>query len=425
MTAGLLKQMFSCKDKIKKSQNLEMNIFRPLFSFPFIILFVFLVPGSIDLSTVFGLKMMKTQIGIDLDGIRLILFCFVSGVFLIRKGTLSKEFTFYYIFLLYSFISILYTSDLLEGMRFGAKLIVPPLIYMVAKSISLPDFERINKAFIFVIFLHFLSSLPVLLQWFKPATYPGDIPRASGLTGARVIFGTFMLFIFILFYYRNLILRKGNIKRGYLPILISSFSIILSGARIAWIGMALAMVWLGLFKKMRSILIILVLTITLVALFQPLLWQRLGLQFKGEKLLLQEHGGGGTVRHRIIVWEWLFKEKIPRRVFAGYGLGSTRSILSSSPEPKVSLMDYPHNEYIRILLEEGVIGLSLFCFSYLYLALRFIKRYKRILYILPVIIYLTCCTVDNTLNNYFENGAVFSYILAYLEAYLSSSQEEN
>lgn len=394
----------------------KAKVYTLLATLPGIILLIFLVPGSINLSVVIGLGEMKTAVGINLNGIRLLLFCLIAGIYLIRKGTISKPFKIYCIFLLYYFFTLSYTLDLTEGIRLFAKLLVPLLIYMVAKSVLYFNFERINKTFIGVVFLHLPFVLLILIEWFKPFSGRGDIPRASGLSDGRVIFGTFMVFMFILFCYRNLILQKEGGKKSYLPILISLLGVILSGARIAWLGLVVGMFVLGVIKKQKNIIIVGILAILLVAFFAPLLQERIGLQYR-EGQLVYVGAGGGTIEHRLLVWKWLFEEKISARIFWGYGLGSARNILSESSRVGIPVMDYPHNEYIRLFLEGGIVGVFLFLGSFFYLAFYFVRKYKDILFILPIGVYMIFCLADNTLNYYFENGAVCAYILVYLEKY--------
>lgn len=398
---------------------LKAKVYTVLTTLSGIILLIFLVPGSINLLVVTGLmgltglRNMKTTVGINLNGIRLLLFGLVSGIYLIKKGTISKPFKIYCIFLLYYFFTLSYTLDIVEGVRLFTKLLVPLLIYSVAKSVSYLNFKKINKAFICVIFLHLPFMLFTLVEWFK-YTGKGGIPRASGLIGAWVLLGTFMVFMFILFYYRNLISQKETGKKNFLLILVCLLGVILSGSRIAWIGLLVAMFMLGVFKKVKNIIIVGILAVLLVVFFGPLLQQRIGVQIVENKVVLVG-AGGGTARHRLLIWEWLFEEKIPQRIFWGYGLGSTKNILSELPKAGIPKLDYPGNDYIRLLLEGGIIGIFLFFCSVFYMALFFIRKYKNILFILPIVVYLIFCLADNTLNYYFENGAMLAYVLVYLE----------
>jgi len=393
---------------------IRAKIYTVFQSLPGIVLIIFLVPGSINLSVLTGLRGMKNTFGIDLNGIRLALFCFIAVALLIITGRLSKAFKIYLIFLLFCFGSLFYSSDLLEGIRFFSKLLVPLLIYLLARSVSFLNFKKLNQTIIYVVLLHIPFVFLTLFGWFKEASGKGDILRASGLSGGRVIFGTFMVFVLILFYFRSFILQKEPGRKSYVMILLAVLSIILSGARIAWVGLIISFIVLGIFKKFKNLVLIGIIALLLIAFFRPLLQQRIGLETVDGGLAFKG-AGAGTVRHRILIWEWLFREKIPNDIFWGHGLGSSKKILSELPKAGIPALDYPHNEYIRLLLETGIIGVFLFLYSYFYIIFNFLKKFKNISYILPILTYLIFCLADNTLNNYFENGAMFAYLMAYLE----------
>ncbi len=382
-------------------------------TFSYLTLLIFLVPGSINLSKVTGLTGLKSTIGIDLNGIRLILFCLVSGFFVIINKKIGKAFKVYLFFLYYCFLTLLYTSDTLEGIRLFSKLLVPLLIYSLAVSLPYLTLEKINKAFYFVLLLHFSFILPNWIEWFEPYSGIGDIVRASGLTGGRVIFGTFMLFMFILFYSRSLLSRKS-----LLPIFISLIGVVLSGARIAWLGLLIFVLLSGEFKKKRNIILALIFVLCVVFPLRHLLIQRVGIGYSEGKIVFYEPGFG-TVQHRIQVWKWLIEEKIPHRFFLGYGLGSSQKILSEAPLPP---MDYPHNEYLRLWLEAGIVGVILFCFAYFFMTIYFYKKQKSLLLVLPILVYIFLGIAENTLNNYFENGGVLAYSLVYLKKSLAEKQ---
>ena len=54
---------------------------------------------------------------------------------------------------------------------------------------------------------------------------------------------------------------------------------------------------------------------------------------------------------------------------AGHGLGSTKTIdFSVEGQPVAKTADHPHNAYIQILYEGGVVGLGLFVFVLIKLA---------------------------------------------------------
>ncbi|MFC2141477.1 O-antigen ligase family protein [Acidobacteriota bacterium] len=375
---------------------------------PELVLLLFLVPGTINLSFSTELRVLKTTIGIDLNGIRLILFCIAAAIIIISWGKVEKVFVIFFVFLAVGAASLCYTPDLLEGFRFFLKLLVPYFVYVLSKQVSHQSLERINRGFLLVVFLHMPFVFETLFKWLKQFDPSRDIPRAMGLSGGRVILGTFMVFAFVLFSYRRSLSRDGH---GWIYLAFSVmavFAIILSGARIAWVALAIAALLLGLLKNIKVLALIGMILLILIILFQPLLEHRLGLEIKDGKIGMKG-AGGGTAEHRFTTWKVLWERDISPNLLLGNGLGSSKKLLSFTN------MDYPHNEYIRILLELGVVGFALFCFAFLYLSVFLLRKTKNLKILIPISVFLVLSLAGNTLNNYFENAAICAYLLAYIE----------
>jgi len=73
-------------------------------------------------------------------------------------------------------------------------------------------------------------------------------------------------------------------------------------------------------------------------------------------------------------------------ILFGHGIGSTRVIFNT----------LPHNEYLRILFEQGMIGLSLFSLFYLTVLKKTLKRYRYI-----ILMFLIFSFTENNLDNFF------------------------
>ncbi len=381
-------------------------------SLPFWILLFFLVPGNIDLSVLTNSAGMKEEMGINYNGIRLILFCFLSCIVFFRHPRIPKALGVYVFFLIFSVFTLFYTLDPLEGLRFFSKLLVPFLVYVLASRLPVSSFEKLNKYFFIILLVHFPFMIGTFSQWSHSSVQAQDIIRASGLSGGRVCFGTFMLLMFLLFSFHNpLPLNKRRSR--FVVLIIPLLGVLLSGARIAWAGLFLILLGSKLGRNPKYFLLVVAIVISMLFFFKPLILNRLGVQIQDGKIELAG-AGGGTARDRLDVWKWLLEEKIPPRYAYGYGLGSSQTILKKLPPVLVGAFDYPHNEYLRIVLETGIIGLSLFVGAWVYMGWYFYATYQKWIFVLPIAIFAVFCFADNTLNNYFENGGVLAYILAYL-----------
>ena len=304
--------------------------------------------------------------------------------------------------------SVNHSPDILEGMRLLLKLMVPYFIFTLAADASLKDMEKLNGALAFVLLLHFPFVIETLLKWFGTLDLQRDIPRVQALSGGRVIFGTFMCLIFVLFYYKWKRMPRSGSRAMLVFSILAAVGVILSGTRIAWFALLIAFIALGGLKKARSIAVFSLIALMLILAFLPVLQQRTGISVADGRISFTGIGAGTAV-HRFSVWTWLWEEKISRRIITGYGLGSTLGIVGPLG------MDYPHNEYIRVTLELGLIGLVLFCVSFVYLSGYLFRKHRKTLILLPIAVFLIMCLADNTLSNYLENGAIFAFLLVYME----------
>lgn len=374
-----------------------------------LVLLVFVIPGSLTLSFAEALRNLKVDMGIDLDGFRLVVFCLLGAVVLLSRGKVENSFHVYFIFLGLCAVSLVYTSDILEGIRFFAKLLVPYLVFMLARESTDIGLERMRRGFFIVALLHMPFVFETLFKWFGTIDPSRDIPRAMGLSGGRVIFGTFMVFIFVLLYYRPNRL-SGRDRRIYLiGSMFALFAVFLSGARIAWLALLVSVLVLGVVKNWKVAFFIGIIFLIMIIMFHPLLQQRLGIVFSEGKITITG-AGAGTASDRLITWKTVLSQGDRSHwIIWGHGLGSSKRLLAFARH-----FDYPHNEYIRILLEVGISGLFLFLFAFFYLSTSLVRKYKNKLLLLPIAVFLIMCLADNTLNNYFENGAIFAFLLVYI-----------
>jgi len=92
-------------------------------------------------------------------------------------------------------------------------------------------------------------------------------------------------------------------------------------------------------------------------------------QNKIESTPWQETSAGGSLIHRILVWEYVGKEIIKKPLF-GHGLGTSRhigqniilKIPNSDQEIKGGIPLHPHNNFLQIWLELGIIGVAIFLY---------------------------------------------------------------
>jgi len=87
------------------------------------------------------------------------------------------------------------------------------------------------------------------------------------------------------------------------------------------------------------------------------------------RMAWQETSTGGSVIHRLLVWEFAGKEILKKPLF-GHGIGTSRligqniilNIPNTNSEIKGGIPLHPHNNFIEIWLELGIIGITIISF---------------------------------------------------------------
>ncbi len=93
------------------------------------------------------------------------------------------------------------------------------------------------------------------------------------------------------------------------------------------------------------------------------------IEYENKTMAWQETSTGGSVIHRLLVWEFASKEALKKPLF-GHGIGTSRligqniilNIPNTNSEIKGGIPLHPHNNFIEIWLELGIIGISIISF---------------------------------------------------------------
>ena len=176
-------------------------------------------------------------------------------------------------------------------------------------------------------------------------------------------------------------------------------------------------------KKIKSIYIRVPIVLTLISLFilaiysSPKITQQLNSlqyldwQFIKEKAMLAEPGGFGSFMWRVIYWAQIliaFFENNMMVIFIGEGIDA----LSKSNRDMYSfLYTDPHNDFLKIFVEYGVIGLLLFL-SLLYRLVFFMGKRLDVLIILAIPLFF-----DNMIVNWSYNTVFILYLTFFYKRY--------
>ena len=262
------------------------------------------------------------------------------------------------IFLCFGFISVFYSIDKLTSSREFIRILSIFSIYSLSFFLI-----KTKKAFKTLINVILISSLiPVILGIYQYSFHKGMTSDISGFSNR--IYGTFAhpnsfaiylliilsILLFYFFYTRKLLFGVG--------VLFLSLLLCLTYSRIAWLGFILIIFIIGMLKY-RKLLLTSLCILLLVYLIIPSVSLRINELFELDPY--------GSVVWRIKLWKDMtevFKEK----PIQGFGIGTFNVLTENIRGVKFGSTD-AHNDYLKISVELGILGLI----SYLFLIFNLLK----------------------------------------------------
>jgi len=328
-----------------------LMFFRPLWA----LIILLVIRPAIDLWGTISLIDINT-ISLNYNSLTGLL-VFVTGIAYLSKERkrLPAIPSIYFIasFILLAFVSLIWSPSFIDGLR-----------------------EFIRIAGIFIIFaLSFLiisnkSHFKILLKAFTVSSLiPLMVAITQYLTGkGEVIFGEFFKRLYGSFFYPNSLAfflvfiiaillfqfsqsRKIEANALYGLFALVSFLVLLGTyTRGAWLGGVLVFLAFGL-VKFKKILLGGIILIALMCLFVPIIQERVG-----DVLSLEPFS---SLIWRIKLWQGMVDFFVQKPIF-GHGLNSFQFLsqdlqgLSALPAPEA------HNDYLKLLVEMGIVGLILY-----------------------------------------------------------------
>lgn len=380
---------------------------------PFWILFVTLFTGGISLGAFFGFGrgIFESLGGVNFDGVRLvgITVGLLIAVTMSARGWRSRgAMALYLAFLAYGAVSLGRSASPMDGLRLLTKILLPFLVYtVIANSGSEANSRRIERVVlaggVLVVCISVVQLIFGLAQW----TPENSVTRFVGPTGgaAPTAAYTGLLTVFAI---SQWIARH---RVTYLA-LGAAFGtvLLLTVARTELMGTLLGIATIAVASRRPKLLgAIAIVAITVAVTYAPLRER----MFRLEASSLADIAASPVTtvintQGREVLWPatvafWL------RRPWVGGGLGSTFPYLDTINAGQ----NVPHNEYLRVLAELGVIGLALFVSMYmLKLRTSWIRARSRPLQergphlaaLGGLVFFLAICAFDNGLDWYMSAG---------------------
>ncbi len=327
-------------------------------------------------------------------------FVIIKNIKKLPKNPLLKPWLF---FLLIVFISFIFSINPSSSLREATRLI--SIFFLFLSGFILIKNYKDLASLIKVIVISAL--IPTGLAFYQHLTEKGISLPLENLYNR--IYGTFShpnllaFYLVVILSLAVLIFLVSNKKKisiiGY-GILLIFFSIILvlTYTRGAWIGFFIVLLVAGIVKFRKFLGVALVAIFIAYLVFTP---------FQNRINALANPDPYGSIMWRINLWQDSI-EFVKEKPVIGHGSGTAKEVILSNRGPQKG-SPYPHNDYLKIALEAGLLGLISYLFlifSLLYILINnYIKTNKTNLKtLLLVLISLTISVYimsfgDNILRN--------------------------
>ncbi|MHA1758055.1 MAG: O-antigen ligase family protein [Promethearchaeota archaeon] len=395
-------------------------------SFGFLLILLFTGGFPLAVLTRGTRPFLKSIGGINIAGIRLVfLVSILLLVLLNRKRTLKTmiNFRLYTIFLIWTGITLLYSPAKIDGLRLFFKLLYPFLIFIFIRT-EVDNNYKIKKSVLSILGGGFviLFLLPMFSNIQQNRIFAFKFFHPSPFS-----FYMYMLSIFSYVKWRIL-------KKNFWLIIAIIFAIVsfLALTRITIFAFLSSTIIIEIFlNKKKAIILAVVLMVVIIStiyFYYPLkdrMFHNTDLNLSDLLSSPNEALKSINLSGREILWGYLWNDFISNsriNLFLGVGVGATSPYFKKLEEQYSIIGGVAHNEYLRLLVEIGVIGLILFLVAnikFLVDMFRKIKFYKdnseiKILSYTAfslIIGYLVIAITDNPLDYY----ANFSqYVFAFI-----------
>jgi O-antigen ligase len=263
--------------------------------------------------------------------------------------------------------SVNITESIMFFIRFVSLLAIYLLIYNIVQKEN--DALRVIKCVIYS------SIIPMIFGFYQYITGKGILSsefyryRLNSTFTHPNMYAFYLVIIFFSIMYLYFLEKHINGKSDMIFKVCLSISVLIqlvfTYSRGSWIGTMVGLLVVALFIN-KSRKWILISSLVFIALFSPQIVSRiLDLINPPSKNYIS------SWEFRLEIWGALIKNAFIHKPFLGYGLGQS----TFAAEKYSQFSNYPHNDYLRVLIEIGLAGLISFL---LFLAHNLWSLYKKI-----------------------------------------------
>lgn len=279
-----------------------------------------------------------------------------------------KKLKFLYFFIFICLLSFIFSINLEESLIHILRLLGIVAIYLITFNLIETKEDAMRLLYCFPLAM----IIPLIVgfnQFIMGETYVTPATQMERVEGLFVLANSFARFLFVglfasipLFYYA----KKRKIFLSAL-VVVSITTIILLKVRSVILGLIVAFLLLSyLTPKIRKHLWIIIPTLALLMIPLSLLLFENLLNPDTTKVY-----GGETFFWRQELWDQLFNNAFLKKPIFGFGVGTSSKVSYLY----TTFLNLPHNDYLRILIENGILGLI---FYLLFFSSNLWSSYKEI-----------------------------------------------
>lgn|GEM_PF-1906449 len=347
--------------------------------FPYMVLFLFITGNLLPMDKRF---FPESTLSFNLDAfLNIIIVFFTVIVLYLNRYKLKRarrpSLLLWGIFLSTAVFSLLLGPYPGYGLKTIFRLLTPFLIALVfmVRTDDETDLQRFLTTFSLVLLIPVGMAVLELTSKFNPL-YSGEFrlyAQVASVFNHRAPFGMFLIVVANLSF---LFAFREKVKIGYLVLFIVSIVLILfNNTRIVWLSFSISFLIILFLKKKYALMIVVCVLLVLAIQMLPNLQSRLGyIDLSDISGTYRSSPQLGTLRDRVWVWKNLVDHL--NSLILGNGIGFVRYIFARHGEWFYNIAA-PHNEYLGVLMDLGLIGLGLFFLFYLALFRDLVKNARR------------------------------------------------
>ena len=279
------------------------------------------------------------------------------AIFVWLKQKKEKSFSIlwpYYVFLFLSLFSLWNSDNAMGFIAQFSKFLSMACIFIISYNLF-NNIESGKKALRYFVFLSFLPMIYGFYQLFTGTGKHAQVHVGTSFDKIVSSFGhpngyAFFLGLIIFAVYILILERVRNVRVYYVILGLALLSVLFTYSRSVWISITICSFLILIPNKKLRIPVIISGLIIFIG-FSPLIAKRFE-----DLTQVQRAGtvsyGFNSLEFRIKMTKALFTKAFPEHPWVGFGLGSSKYVAA-----KYAKMDtFPHNEYMRVLIETGLLG---------------------------------------------------------------------